>query len=65
MNAAAEMKSYQAYIQSAGYEVRMLKDGSLEVKDPYHLNGKANAGYEIVVLRTPRAVNKFILERNG
>ena len=64
MIAAAEMKSLKAYVESAGFEVSMLKDGSLEVKDPYHLNGKANAGFEIVVLRTPRAVNKFIRERS-
>lgn len=64
MTKAAEMKSLQAYIQSAGFEARVLRDGSLEVKDPRHLNEQANAGNDIVVLRTPLAAHKFIRERS-
>lgn len=58
------MKNHQKYIESAGYEVRMMQDGTLEVKDPYHLNGKANAGFDIVCLRSARAVFKFIADRS-
>lgn len=59
-----EMKNYSKYLAAAGFEVRTLQDGTLEVKDPYHLNGKANAGYDLVTLRTPRAVEKFIADRS-
>ena len=61
---AAEMKTHQKYIESAGFEVRMLQDGTLEVKDPYHLNGKANAGFDVVTLRNARAATKFIADRS-
>lgn len=61
---AAEMSNHKKYIELAGYEVRMMQDGTLEVKDPYHLNGKANAGFDIVNLRSARAASKFISDRS-
>lgn len=61
---AAEMKNYMKYIQQAGYEVRMMQDGTLEVQDPYHMNGKANAGYDVVNLKSARAAAKFIADRS-
>jgi len=64
MTARQDMKNYLNYIAAAGFNVRMMKDGALEVQDPYMLNGKANAGFEIVTLKTPRQANRFIMDRS-
>lgn len=58
------MKESKAYIERAGFEVRLLDDGTLQVKDPYHLDGKANAGFDLVTIRTPREANLFIEKRS-
>lgn len=60
----SQMNLHQKCIESAGFDVRMLRDGTLEVKDPYHLNGKANAGHDLVILRNSRAATKFITDRS-
>lgn len=59
-----EMKLHAKYITQAGYTVRVMQDGTLEVQDPYHLNGNANAGYDVVKLRTETAARKFIRDRS-
>jgi hypothetical protein len=64
---AAEMKNHMKYIQSGGYEVRMMQDGTLEVQDPYcgYNSGKYGVdGHDVVVLRNARAAEKFIRDRS-
>lgn len=64
MSKQKDMTSWMNYIACAGFNVRMLSNGSLEVQDPYHLNGKANAGYDLVTLSTSSQAAKFVNDRS-
>ncbi len=58
-----EMREFAKYIESAGYEVRVMQNGVLEVQDP--VRSSANGiEHKAVFLNTPQQARKFINDRS-